>query len=151
MGAMKPALLIFSFLVVSLTMTGRYIFNNSSPLQSVMGVSHNLACPCECPMVLEDCHMSCGLEWKNVIGGLLQGGVDADGITAYFYKRYGDAALLTPAQRLSGKWYQVTRGGYPVREMVIFGLIVAVWTAMLYLILLTLAERFGPARSGRGK
>ena len=140
---MKIALFAMSFLVVSLVMTGKYVFNTSAPPLSVMGVSHNLACPCECPMVLEDCHMSCGLEWKNVIGSLIQVGATPDEITAYFYKRYGDAALLTPAQRLAGKWYQMTRGGYPVKDMILLGLIIIVWTAMLHLALVTGLEKLG--------
>jgi cytochrome c-type biogenesis protein CcmH/NrfF len=129
-------------------MTGKYIFYTDAVPLSVMGVSHNLACPCECPMVLEDCHMSCGLEWKNVIGSLIQSGSTENEIVAYFYKRYGSEALLTPAQRLAGKWYQVTRGGYPVKEMVLFGLIVGVWTALLYLSLLTVTERYGFISTG---
>ncbi len=147
---MKITLFSISFIAVTFFMGGRYIFYSSAPPLSVMGVSHDLACPCECPMVLEDCHMSCGLEWKNVIGGLIQVGSSSDQITAYFYKRYGEQALLTPAQRFAGKWYQVTRGGYPLREMALFVLIVAVWTAMTYLLLTTVAEKIGWIRPAGG-
>ena len=75
--------------------------------------------------------MSCGLSWKNGIGAQLKEGLVKDEIVGYFYKRYGREALLTPAQRVSGKWYQVTRGGYPVKDMILFVLIVLVWTFLI--------------------
>lgn len=137
----KPLVFAFSFLGVLMFMSGKYIFINPAPDNSVMGVSHSLACPCECPMVLEDCHMSCGLEWKDKIGQKLKAGLAKEDIVAYFYKRYGSEALLTPAQRMAGKWYEVSRGGYPVKDMVLFGLIVMVWTALLYTGIITLMER----------
>ncbi len=138
---MKPILLAVSFIIALSYMGGKYIFMASASDKTVVGVSHSLACPCECPMVLEDCHMSCGLSWKNGIGEKLKNGISKEEIISYFYKRYGREALLTPAQRVAGKWYQVTRGGYPVKEMVLFAVIVAVWTSLLYLILLTAAEQ----------
>lgn len=138
---MKAALLGVAFIVTLTYMSGKYIFLASAPENTVMGISHSLACPCECPMVLEDCHMSCGLTWKNNIGEKLAAGMGREEIVSYFYKRYGREALLTPAQRVSGKWYQVTRGGYPVKEMALFGVIVLVWTALVYLVLLTVAEK----------
>ena len=107
-----------------------------------MGVSHSLACPCECPMVLEDCHMSCGLQWKDQVGAKLKIGVTKDEITGYFFKRYGKEAMLTPAQRLAGKWYEVSRGGYPVKDMVLFGMIVLVWTAIVYTGLMMIVEKY---------
>jgi len=139
---MKALVLAVSFLGVLAFMSGKYIFMVSAPDNSVMGVSHSLACPCECPMVLEDCHMSCGLEWKDLIGDKLKASLTKTDITAYFYKRYGKEALLTPAQRISGKWYEITRGGYPVKDMVLFGLIVIVWTALVYTGLMMIVEKF---------
>ncbi|HEB72341.1 MAG TPA: hypothetical protein ENI77_06935 [Nitrospirae bacterium] len=138
---------VISFISVLTFMSARYIFLNSAPENSVMGISHSLACPCECPMVLEDCHMSCGLEWKNLIGVKLKTGLVKQDITSYFYKRYGKEAMLTPAQRFAGKWYEVTRGGYPLREVVLFLLVVVVWTALLYTGLIMIVERFqSPAK-----
>ncbi len=137
----KSVLLLVSFIVVSSVMGAKYIFLVNAPPDSVMGVSHSLACPCECPMVLEDCHMSCGLQWKNQIGEKLTAGLAKDDIVAYFYKRYGSESLLTPAQRFAGKWYQVSRGGYPVKDMVLFGMIVLVWTALLNTVLVMGKEK----------
>jgi len=126
-----------SFVAVLTILSARYIFLVNAPDNSVMGVSHSLACPCECPMVLEDCHMSCGLQWKNNIGDKLMAGMTKDEIMAYFFKRYGGEAMLTPAQRMGGKWYQVSRGGYPVKDMVLFGVVTLVWTTLVYTILAT--------------
>tara|TARA_B100000315_G_scaffold259397_1_gene315292 strand:+ start:20637 stop:21092 length:456 start_codon:yes stop_codon:yes gene_type:complete len=127
----KTTLFSVSFFAVLGFVSTKYVFLNSSSDSTVMGVAHSLACPCECPMVLEDCHMSCGLSWKNGIGAQLKEGLVKDEIVGYFYKRYGREALLTPAQRVSGKWYQVTRGGYPVKDMILFVLIVLVWTFLI--------------------
>lgn len=138
---MKPFIFTLSFLVVVLFMGGKYIFSNPASEHSVMGISHSLACPCECPMVLEDCHMSCGLEWKNVIASQLKVGLGKDDVVAYFYKRYGSEALLTPTQRIAGKWYQITRGGFPAKDMALFAMIVLVWTALLYVLAMALYEK----------
>jgi len=137
---MKFAALVVSFISVLAVMSAKYIFNNPAPDNSVLGVSHSLACPCECPMVLEDCHMSCGLQWKDQIGVMLKSGMDKEGITGYFYKRYGAEALLTPVQRLSGKWYEVSRGGYPVKDMALFGVAALVWTALVYSVIMLAVE-----------
>ena len=139
--AIKTALFSVSFLAVLGFVGGKYVFLNSAPDSTVMGVAHSLACPCECPMVLEDCHMSCGLSWKNGIGAQLKEGIVKDEITSYFYKRYGREALLTPVQRVSGKWYQVTRGGYPIKDMIMFVLIVFVWTSLIYIVSLSATEK----------
>lgn len=131
-----------SFIAVLLFMSARFIFYSPAAQDTVMGISHSLACPCECPMVLEDCHMSCGLEWKDMIGDHLKAGITKPSIVAYFYKRYGTEALLTPAQRFAGKWYQVSRGGYPVKDMTLFGLIVIVWTVLAYSLIMMLLEKY---------
>lgn len=143
---MKAALFALSFILTLTYMSGKYIFITSASDKTVQGVSHSLACPCECPMVLEDCHMSCGLSWKNGIGEKLNAGMNKEQIVSYFYKRYGREALLTPAQRVAGKWYQVTRGGYPVKEMALFAVIVLVWTSLIYLVLLTAYEKYVSVR-----
>ena len=129
-----------SLAVVLTFMSAKYIFLVNAPDNSVMGVSHSLACPCECPMVLEDCHMSCGLQWKNNIGDKLMAGMARDEIMGYFYKRYGSEAMLTPAQRMAGKWYQVSRGGYPVKDMALFAMVTLVWTALAYTLIMTVIE-----------
>ena len=38
---------------------------------TVAEVAEDLACPCQCPLILKDCNMSCGLTWKNEIGELI--------------------------------------------------------------------------------
>lgn len=130
-----------SFIGILFFMSGKYIFITSADDNTVLGVSHTLACPCECPMVLEDCHMSCGLEWKDLIGNQLKAGVQKADIVGYFFKRYGTESLLTPVQRLAGKWYEVTRGGYPVRDIVLFVLIVLVWTVLVYSLIMVMLEK----------
>jgi len=132
---MKFAALVVSFISVLAVMSAKYIFNNPAPDNSVLGVSHSLACPCECPMVLEDCHMSCGMEWKDMIGQRLMSGGSRDDIEGYFFKRFGKEAMLTPLQRISGKWYQITRGGYPISDIMLFSAILLVWSGVLYFII----------------
>ena len=140
-----------SFSVALTILAARYIFLVSAPDNSVMGVSHSLACPCECPMVLEDCHMSCGLQWKNNIGDKLMAGMTKDEIMAYFFKRYGGEAMLTPAQRMEGKWYQVSRGGYPVKDMVLFVLVTLVWSALAYTLIMTGIEWIQSRKGSAGR
>jgi len=140
-----------SFGVVVTILAARYIFLVSAPDNSVMGVSHSLACPCECPMVLEDCHMSCGLQWKNNIGDKLMAGMSKDEIMGYFFKRYGGEAMLTPAQRMAGKWYQVSRGGYPMKDMILFGLVALVWTALAYTLIMTGIDWIQAWKKGAGQ
>jgi len=137
---LKIAVFAISLFATVSYMSSKFIFSNPASDTTVMGVSHDLACPCECPMVLEDCHMSCGIEWKDNIGLKLQSGMTKDEIIAYFYKRYGKESLLTPAQRISGKWYQVTRGGYPLKDIILFILIVAVWTVLIYTVAMLIFE-----------
>lgn len=77
---------------------------------TVNDVAHDLACPCTCPLILEDCNMSCGLEWKEQVGTMIAAGKTKAEIMDYFYVTYGDKARLTPWQRVEGKVYQYTRG-----------------------------------------
>jgi cytochrome c-type biogenesis protein CcmH/NrfF len=72
-------------------------------------IARELACPCECPLVLEDCNMSCGLDWKDQIGEMLRQGKTKEEIIAAFVGKYGDACKITPMQRIHGKFYQYTR------------------------------------------
>ena len=46
-GLTKAAIFSVSFLATFAFMAGKYIFINSAPQNSVIGVSHSLACPCE--------------------------------------------------------------------------------------------------------
>ncbi|MFQ5430881.1 MAG: cytochrome c-type biogenesis protein CcmH [Nitrospinota bacterium] len=137
----KIIVLAISLISVLLFVSGKFIFLTKAEDNTVLGVSHSLACPCECPMVLEDCHMSCGLEWKDLIGNQLKAGMVKADVVGYFFKRYGTESLLTPVQRLSGKWYEVTRGGFPLKDMIYFVLIIFVWTALVYSVLMMLLEK----------
>ena len=76
---------------------------------TVNEVVKDLACPCECPLVLEDCNMTCGLEWKNEVGEMINKGMTKQQIMDYFIGKYGDEARITPSQRIHGKIYQYTR------------------------------------------
>ncbi|MFQ5581048.1 MAG: cytochrome c-type biogenesis protein CcmH [Mariprofundaceae bacterium] len=69
----------------------------------------DLACPCECPLVLSDCNMSCGLKWKNDVGQLINKGMSKQEIIDFFVAKYGEAARITPLQRIQGKIFQYTR------------------------------------------
>jgi len=99
-----------TFLLFCLLMSITYVMtlSNASAL-TVNEVAKDLACPCECPLVLEDCNMTCGLEWKNEIGEQINKGMSKQQITDYFIKKYGDDARITPMQRIRGKVYQYTR------------------------------------------
>ena len=99
-----------TFLLFCLLMSITYVMtlSNASAL-TVNEVAKDLACPCECPLVLEDCNMTCGLEWKNEIGEQINKGMSKQQITVYFIKKYGDDARITPMQRIRGKVYQYTR------------------------------------------
>ena len=76
---------------------------------TVNEVAKDLACPCECPLILEDCNMTCGLEWKNQIGEFIKQGMTKQQIIDHFIAKYGDEARITPMQKVNGKVYQYTR------------------------------------------
>ena len=100
----KPFLLLGLFLTVAYAI----IPSNAFAL-TVAEVVKDLACPCECPLILEDCNMSCGLKWKEEVGEQIKKGMSKDQIMEYFIAKYGDNARLTPLQRIHGKIYQYTR------------------------------------------
>ncbi|MDH4099464.1 MAG: cytochrome c-type biogenesis protein CcmH [Nitrospirota bacterium] len=136
--ASKIRIYLLSVLLVGVVYAAKYVLIPAGGAETVMGISHDLACPCECPMVLEDCHMSCGLSWKDSIGMKLKAGLGRDEITAYFYKRYGDEALLNPVQRLYGKWYQFTRGGFPLVDSLLVVGLVLIWGGVVYYVIIWL-------------
>ncbi|MCP4315426.1 MAG: hypothetical protein GY789_05205 [Hyphomicrobiales bacterium] len=73
-------------------------------------VARDLACPCECPLILEDCNMTCGLDWKEEIGEMVKAGKSKEEIMTYFIATYGEEARLTTLQKIDGKIFQYTRG-----------------------------------------
>ncbi len=105
---------------------------SSASALTVNEVAKDLACPCECPLVLEDCNMTCGLEWKNEIGEKISKGMSKQQITDYFLEKYGDDARITPLQRIQGKIYQYTRSfGKADWALLVIGLIV--WVSLMFL------------------
>ena len=59
--------------------------------------------------------------------------------------------MLTIPQRLGGKWYQFTRGGFPLKEALIFTAILFVWGGVVYLIIAALLSKFGAKLGGKNK
>ena len=93
-------------------------------------VAKDLACPCECPLILEDCNMTCGLDWKEEIGEMVKAGKTKQEIMAYFIATYGEEARLTTMQRIDGKIYQYTRG-FGTFDWMILWAGVAFWSFIL--------------------
>ena len=123
---MKPFLLCLLFLV-SLGLTSP----PSASALTVMEVARDLACPCECPLILEDCNMSCGLDWKDKVGEMIAQGKTKKEIMAYFIATYGEEARLTTMQRIDGKIYQYTRG-FGTKEWVLLWSGVGIWALVMF-------------------
>jgi hypothetical protein len=98
---------------------------------TVNEVAKDLACPCECPLILEDCNMTCGLEWKNQIGEFINKGMTKQQIVDYFIAKYGDEARITPTQRINGKIYQYTRSFDEVDWGLLWSAL-AVWAFLMF-------------------
>lgn len=98
---------------------------------TIIEVARDLACPCECPLVLEDCNMSCGLRWKEEVGGFIAEGKTKDEIVALFVGKYGEAARLTTLQRINGKIYQYTRG-FDTSDWVVLSAAAGFWAVVFF-------------------
>ena len=98
---------------------------------TVAEVVKDLACPCQCPLILEDCNMTCGLEWKNEVGELVKKGMSKKEIMEYFIDKYGEDARLTPMQRIDGKIYQYTRG-FDTVDWVLLWAGVLGWASLMF-------------------
>lgn len=105
---------------------------SSASALTVNEVAKDLACPCECPLILEDCNMTCGLEWKNEIGEQINKGMNKQQITDYFINKYGDDARITPLQRIQGKIYQYTRS-FDKTDWVLLWSGLMVWIFLMFL------------------
>ncbi len=105
----------------------------SSPVQAltVNEVAKDLACPCECPLILEDCNMTCGLEWKNQVGEMINKGMTRQQIMDYFIGKYGDDARITPTQKIHGKIYQYTRS-FDTADWVLLWAGLIVWIFLMF-------------------
>lgn len=76
--------------------------------------------------------MSCGLEWKNQVGELINKGMSKQQIIDYFIAKYGDEARITPFMRFQGKIFQYTRSfGKADWALLWVGLIV--WVFLMFL------------------
>lgn len=114
---------------------------------TVQEVASELECPCDCPLVLEDCNMSCGLEWKDQIGEQIKAGKTKEEIVAAFIAKYGDACRITPTKRIRGKFYQYTRG-FDTKEWVLLGTGATVWLLALFFGVFLLVRRFSRKKGG---
>lgn len=108
-----------------------FLLPQSALALTVSEVVVDLACPCECPLVLEDCNMSCGLKWKREVGELINQGKSKQEITDYFVGKYGQAALLTPMQRLHGKIFQYTRS-FDTIDWILLWAGIALWASLMF-------------------
>jgi hypothetical protein len=117
------------FLVVS----NNIIAAEGKTALTVREVAKDLACPCQCPLILQDCNMSCGLKWKDEVGQKIAEGMNKQEITKYFIAKYGESARLTPLQKIQGKIFQYTRG-FGTIEWIILGSGVVVWIVLMFLI-----------------
>lgn len=128
---MRPPLRSAS-LLFCLFMTIAYIATPSSASAlTVNEVVKDLACPCECPLVLEDCNMTCGLEWKDQVGEMINKGMSKQQIMDHFIGKYGDEARITPAQRIRGKIYQYTRS-FDTSDWVLLWAGLIIWIFLMF-------------------
>lgn len=108
---------------------------------TVQEVAEDLACPCECPLVLEDCNMSCGLDWKDQIGQMIKEGKTKQEIIKYFIDKYGDAARITPLQRIQGKIFKYTRS-FGAWDWVVAAVVGGIWLVGMFIGIYLLTRRF---------
>jgi cytochrome c-type biogenesis protein CcmH/NrfF len=113
---------------------------SESPL-TIREVAKDLACPCQCPLILQDCNMSCGLRWKEEIGQKIAEGKSKAEITKYFIAKYGEGARLTPLQKVQGKIYQYTRG-FGTGEWVILVSGVLIWMLLMFFMVYFLVNKY---------
>lgn len=117
---------------------------------TVQEVASELECPCDCPLVLEDCNMSCGLEWKEQIGEQIRAGKTKDEIIQSFIDKYGNACRITPVKRIRGKLYQYTRG-FDTKDWVILYGGATLWVlAVFFGIFLVVRKVSGKKGGGEG-
>ncbi len=108
---------------------------------TVQEVARDLACPCECPLILEDCNMSCGLDWKNDVGELIAKGMTKQEIMDHFIKVHGEDARLTTMQRIEGKIFQYTRG-FGATQWIMLWAGLALWIGIMFFGLYMLVKKF---------
>src|SRR3989338_3819648 len=131
MSMLLPARNALLFLCMFMA-TIQIAISSSAFALTVNEVVKDLACPCECPLVLEDCNMSCGLEWKNEVGEMINKGMTKQQIMDYFIGKYGDEARITPLQRINGKIYQYTRS-FDTADWVLLWAGIIVWILLMFI------------------
>ena len=131
MNVQFPACKKFLFYCLFMAITQVAISSGAFAL-TVNEVVKDLACPCECPLVLEDCNMTCGLEWKNEVGEMINKGMTKQQIVDYFIGKYGDEARITPLQRVHGKIYQYTRS-FDTSDWVLLWAGIIVWILLMFI------------------
>lgn len=130
-------------LVISIIFLGLFVPRQAWSL-TVRDVASDLMCTCGCSLVLSECHMSCGLTWKEEIGKRILAGQSKEEIIAAYVKEFGrEDALATPMQRLKGKIYQVgylfleedmrTRMGISFMELLLFPGNFLLWGGVFWL------------------
>jgi len=119
-------------LIVTLVATLSLTTSSNTQALTVAEVAKDLACPCQCPLILQDCNMSCGITWKNEIGELINKGMSKQQIMDYFISAYGESARLTTRQKLDGKIYQYTRS-FDMMDWAILWSGIAAWMLILFL------------------
>tara|TARA_B100001964_G_scaffold69306_1_gene78610 strand:- start:206 stop:640 length:435 start_codon:yes stop_codon:yes gene_type:complete len=118
-------------LAVFMLLTGLLLGLRPAFALTVNEVVRDLACPCICPLVLEDCNMTCGLDWKEEVGKKIKAGMSKQEIIDDFVSRYGESARLTPLQRIEGKMFQYTRS-FGTMEWSMLWIGMAIWVVALF-------------------
>ncbi|HXI10591.1 MAG TPA: cytochrome c-type biogenesis protein CcmH [Thermodesulfobacteriota bacterium] len=144
---MKSAALIRGGLSAAFLCAFLFMLPSPSFSLTVQEVARELECPCDCPLVLEDCNMSCGLEWKDQIGEQIKAGKTKDEIVAAFIKKYGEACRITPTKRIRGKIFQYTRG-FGTGQWVLLGAGAAVWLLALFFGAFLIVRKFSRRKGG---
>ncbi len=120
------------FLLLALVLAAGYsLFPSDASALTVNEVVKDLACPCQCPLILEDCNMTCGLEWKEEVGQLVKKGMTKKQIMEYFISKYGEEARLTPMQRIEGKIFQYTRS-FNTIDWILLWVGIGVWLCLMF-------------------
>ena len=131
---------IFTGLFLAIAASAFFASASEPPL-TVREVAKDLACPCQCPLILQDCNMSCGLRWKEEIGELIAKGKTKQEIIEYFIATHGESARLTPLQKIQGKVFQYTRG-FGAMEWVILVSGIVIWMILMFLGIYFLVNKF---------
>ncbi len=118
-------------LLVPALLLALLVWSPAAQALTVGEVVKDLACPCVCPLVLEDCNMTCGLEWKEEVGKLVAAGKSKQEIMDYFIATYGEGARLTTWQRIEGKTYQYTRS-FGTTEWALLWIGAGFWIIVLF-------------------